>query len=451
MKNDNVRQVALDVLLKVDKEQAYSNLQLNQAIQKSQLDGRDIGLLTELVYGTIQHQLTLDFYLRPFVKKGLNKIERWVLILLRMSLYQIVYLDKIPERAAIYEAVQIAKKRGHQGIASMVNGVLRSIQRQGLPQVEDIQDDAERLSVKYSHPEWLVKRWIAQYGVAETEAMCKENVTAPHVTIRVNRTQATKSEVIESLEAEGVTVHEGHLAPDALVVTKGNVLYTQAFLQGKVTIQDESSMLVALVANPQPTDTVLDSCAAPGGKTTHLAEQMNGEGQIIALDLHEHKIKLISQLASRLKLKNIEGRQLDARKTIAEFEPESFDVILVDAPCSGFGVIRKKPDLKWSKQESDIEAIAKIQFDILSSVAPLVKKGGTLVYSTCTVDKTENEGTIERFLASYPQFELDERLSERLPEQILEKGRLKSGMLTILPHDFGTDGFFITAMKKQAT
>lgn len=445
----NVREVALDVLLKIEKKQAYSNLLLNDTIKKSKLSDRDTALLTEIIYGTIQRRDTIDFYLQPYTKKA-KKMQDWVKVLLRLSIYQIVYLDKIPERAVVHEAVQIAKIRGHQGISGFVNGVLRNFLRNPLRSFSEIRDPVERLAVETSHPLWLVKRWINVYGAQETEKMCQTNLLAPQVTVRVNKLKGSVEQIKNKLEEEGISVRRGNLAEDSFIVEKGNVLHTNCFKNGEVTIQDESSMLVARALAPEENSVVLDACAAPGGKTTHLAERMNNKGKIIACDLHEHKVKLIQNATNRLGISIIEANVLDARKASTTYREESFDYILVDAPCSGFGVVRRKPDLKWTKKEEDIFAIANIQQEILHAVSPLLKRGGRLVYSTCTIDPEENEQIVDQFVRDHSQFEFDESLVNRLPEKLKVSKRLKTGQVTILPHDFDTDGFFIAAMIKKA-
>lgn len=445
----NVREAALDVLLKIEKQNAFSNLLLNETIEKSQLSDRDVALLTEIVYGTVQRRDTLDFYLHTYTKKA-KKIQDWVKILLRLSVYQIVYLDKIPERAVVHEAVQIAKRRGHQGISGFVNGVLRNFLRHPLRSFAEIENPIERLAVETSHPLWLVKRWVDVYGLEETEKMCKTNLLAPQVTVRVNKLKGSVEQIKNRLEEEGISVSYGHLSEDSFIIEKGNVARTKSFQEGYITIQDESSMLVSKALAPEPNSVVLDCCAAPGGKTTHLAEMMNNEGKVIACDIHEHKIKLIQKAKNRLGLANIETKLLDARNASEAFPNESFDYILVDAPCSGFGVIRRKPDLKWSKSERDILEIAKIQQEILQTVSKLLKPGGRLVYSTCTIDREENENMIEHFLRENAHFHLDETLENRLPEKLKCSKRWKKGQITILPHDFYTDGFFIAAMKKKS-
>lgn len=442
----NVRDVALETLLLVEKNQAYSNLLLNSMIGKHTVKEKDIPLLTELVYGTLQRRETLDYFLAPFIKKA-NKLEAWVRILLRLSIYQMVYLDRVPERAVFFEAVEIAKKRGHKGIASLVNGILRSVQREGIPSFEQITDPVERLSIETSHPKWLVSKWVKQFGYEDTKKMCEINLTAPTQSARVNAMKSSVQDLIEVLSKSGVQVESGDLAEDAIKAVKGNLVQTKAYTEGFLSIQDESSMLVARALGVNSGDSVLDACAAPGGKTTHIAERLNGTGVVQSLDLHDHKIKLILSQANRLQLENVKVDALDSRLAGERFESESFDKLLVDAPCSGFGVIRRKPDIKYSKNPADVSKLATLQLSILDSVSPLLKKGGTLVYSTCTIDQEENSDVVDEFLKNHPEFELDESVIERLPEQV--KPYVKRAQLQLLPHYFGTDGFYIACLRKK--
>ncbi|GAJ38694.1 16S rRNA (cytosine(967)-C(5))-methyltransferase RsmB [Saccharococcus caldoxylosilyticus] len=446
MKTKNVREIALETLLAIEEKEAYSNLQLNKVIEEHHLSARDVGLLTEIVYGTVQRRDTLDYYLTPFLAKA-RKLERWVRILLRLTLYQVLYLDRVPDRAAIFEAVEIAKKRGHKGTASLVNGVMRSIQRQGVPPLEDIEDEVKRLAVATSHPYWLVKRWVGQYGFAETKRMCETNLLPPKQTARVNTARITVEEAMERLRQEGMEVARGEVAAEAIRAEKGNLAHTAVFREGLITIQDESSMLVARALGPKEGERVLDSCAAPGGKSTHIAELMDSTGQVISVDIHDHKVKLIEEQAKRLQLTNISTYVLDSRRLGERFEKESFDKILVDAPCSGFGVIRRKPDIKYAKTEEDIPSLIELQQEILRAVAPLLKRGGTLVYSTCTIDREENEEVIAQFLKHHPEFAPDETMQERLPEKV--QPYVRNGQLHLLPHYFGSDGFFIASLRKK--
>lgn len=442
----NVRETAMDLLETIEKNQSYSNLLLHHAIEKNHLSEKDIGLLTELTYGTLQRKLTLDFYLQPFLKKT-NKIEGWVRQLLRLTVYQMVYLDKIPDRASIYEAVEIAKKRGHKGIAAMVNGVLRSIQREGLPTLNEIADPLERLSIETSHPGWLVKRWVQQFGYEKTKAMLEMNLTAPMQTARVNTIKTSREECMKDLEEEGFPTEISPVLPEALRALRGNLASSAAYKKGLLTIQDESSMLVAYALGIEKNDKVLDACAAPGGKSTHIAEKLDHTGEVLSLDLHEHKVKLINDNAARLGLKNIKTKVMDSRMAANSFAAESFDKVLLDAPCSGLGVMRRKPDMKYTKKEQDIQKLSEIQQSLLEAVSPLVKKGGLLVYSTCTVDRTENENRVQTFLENNPQFAGDSLFKSRMPEAL--KPRIQGYDLQVFPQDFNSDGFYIACLRKK--
>ncbi|MEG7281824.1 16S rRNA (cytosine(967)-C(5))-methyltransferase RsmB [Bacillus sp. 0909A] len=446
MKTNSVRDIALEALVKLEQNQSYSNLLLKSVIKSNKLSDQDRGLLTELVYGTLQNQIALDYMLKPFINKP-QKVKPWVIQLLRLSLYQMEYLEKIPDRAVIHEAVEIAKNRGHKGIASFVNGVLRSIQREGVPSFDAIEDPVLRLATETSHPEWLVKEWVAAYGFDAAEKICRIHLIPPKQTLRVNQMKTDRAEILDQMAAEGIEAEKGDLAEDAVKLVKGTIAGTHFFQTGEVSIQDESSMLVARALDPKPGETVLDACAAPGGKSAHIAELMENKGSVTSLDLHKHKVKLIKEASERLGLSIIDAKTMDARKAGETFESEQFDRILVDAPCSGFGVIRRKPDMKYTKTPNDSSRLAEIQLSILREIAPLVKKGGTLVYSTCTMDRTENEEVIHAFIQEHPDFEPDLSLEKRLPEKA--RPFVRDGRLQILPHYFGTDGFFICSMRKK--
>ncbi|MEK3800212.1 16S rRNA (cytosine(967)-C(5))-methyltransferase RsmB [Peribacillus sp. FSL H8-0477] len=442
----NVRELAVDVLESVEKNQSYSNLLLNSKIEKHNLSGVDNGLLTEITYGTIQRKMTLDYYLEPFVRDRKHTLS-WVYNLLRISLYQMVYLDKVPDHAIIYEAVEIAKKRGHKGISSMVNGVLRNIQRQGVRPLTDIKDETERLAIATSHPQWLVERWIEQYGVEKTSEMCEINLTAPLQTVRVNTRKISRDELVRLLTEEGFAVEKSSIVPEAINCLRGNLVHSESYTLGFMTVQDESSMLVAHALGAVENDMVLDACAAPGGKTTHIAERLT-TGQVSAIDLHDHKVKLIKKQAQRLGLRNIKTYVADSRDVQQKFSAEGFDRILIDAPCSGLGVMRRKPDIKYTKSKNDIIKLASIQTELLDAAAPLLKQGGRLVYSTCTVDQEENQRVAEAFLQRHPDFERDLELQERLPEGV--QSFVEDNMLQIFPQDLDSDGFFISSFKKKS-
>ncbi|MED4888050.1 16S rRNA (cytosine(967)-C(5))-methyltransferase RsmB [Lysinibacillus fusiformis] len=438
----NVRDAALSILLAVDKNQAYSNLLLNETIKRHKIEAKDRALLTELTYGTLQHKMTLDYYLEPFIR---GSIDHWVRWLLRISLYQMQYLTRIPAHAAVNEAVEIAKRRGHRGIASTVNGILRSVLRQGVPAITEIENPIERLAIETSHPIWLVQRFVDNYGLEVATGMLHENNVPPMQTVRVNRTKVTVEQAIAELEAEGLTAKQSDVIPECLHLTNGQPARTHAFKEGHITIQDESSMIPANVLNPSPGMRVLDMCAAPGGKTTHLAEIMKNEGSILATDLHPHKLDLIDHNTERLGLDIIETAPIDGRKAPEFLQAESYDAILVDAPCSGLGVMRRKPDIKYTKREEDLENLQTIQLALLDAATKVLKIEGKLVYSTCTVDKQENEGTVKAFLVTHPEMEAIQL--ESLPTKLAEKQA--NGMLQVFPQDFGSDGFFVAAFRKK--
>ncbi|MEO3947534.1 16S rRNA (cytosine(967)-C(5))-methyltransferase RsmB [Gorillibacterium sp. CAU 1737] len=472
------REAALDILTRVEKDRSYSNLLLGSTLEKLSLSRADAGLVTELVYGTIQRKNTLDYELQRFVKGGLVKLEPWVLSLLRMSFYQLLFLDRIPEHAVVSEAVNLTKRRGHTGISGMVNAVLRNAMRQkdkllkwdGLPPVK-------RLSLAESHPEWLVKRYRDRLGEEAAQAVLAANNESPHASARVNRIKAEPELVRESLVSAGLEVRPSVLPVPGLVVESGGSLAkSDGFQQGTISIQDESSMLVAEALAPEPGMRVLDCCAAPGGKTAHLAELMLNRGEVVSCDVHPHKEALIQAQADRLGLDIVKTVISDARELGRLFPAESFDRILLDAPCSGIGVIRRKPELKWTKREEEIAELAKLQEELLEAVHGLLKPGGVLVYSTCTTEPEENIEQVERFVQHHPDFALQpfpELLqagfariqpsagdgtgavsgeTRRPGEERLASLRtqVKAGALQLLPSDFGTDGFFIARLGKAS-
>jgi 16S rRNA (cytosine967-C5)-methyltransferase len=442
MWNGNVRDASLSILMAIEKNQAYSNLLLHQTIEKYDIEPKDRGLLTEITYGTLQHKMTLDYYLEPFIK---GKLDPWVRQLLRLSLYQIHYLDRIPNHAAVNEAVEIAKKRSHKGTAGLVNGILRAILRQGVRSTEDVVDPIERLSIEASHPYWLINRWVKQFGFEKTELMAFENNVPPAHTVRVNTARISVEEAIDMLLDEGIVAHQSEVIPECLRIEKGQVAKTKAYQYGVVSIQDESSMVPTFALQVEPGLRVLDMCAAPGGKSMHIAEKLNGVGSLVSVDLHPHKVKLIADQAARLGFTNIETRTWDSRELTNEYEEESFDRILVDAPCSGLGVIRRKPDIKYTKKEEDFASLHKIQTRLLDEAFKLAKPNGLIVYSTCTIDEVENIETVNAFLASHPGAMLEEL--DLLPEAFHHL--TTNGMVHIFPQDFNSDGFFVAAFRKK--
>lgn len=449
----DARSTALDVLLKVEQAKAFSNLQLNQALKTGKLERQEAGLATELVYGTLQRLNTIDHHLSRFVAKGLDKLQPWVRNLLRLSFYQIYYLDRIPPHAAVNEAVNIAKRRGHRGISGMVNGVLRNVLRNlDSLVVPDSWPPVKRISLQASHPEWLVARWIEQFGEEETEAMCEGNNRPPLISARVNRLKTDRETLLAELKQQQFEAEPSLLSDDGIVLTgrSGNLAMTSWHEEGKLTIQDESSMIVAAALAASPGMRVLDCCAAPGGKTTHIAEMMEDNGEVWANDIHEHKQQLIESQANRLGLSSVRTIVGDAGRLAERFPAEHFDRILLDAPCSGLGVIRRKPDIKWRKTAEELSELPALQAHLLEQAAKLLKPGGVLVYSTCTVEPAENEQIVSRFLADHPEFTADRSLSELVPQVLSPNIDLELGAIRILPHHFGSDGFFIARLKKTS-
>ncbi|MBB6675528.1 16S rRNA (cytosine(967)-C(5))-methyltransferase RsmB [Cohnella nanjingensis] len=442
------------MLLRVEQKGAYSGLELNRTLTDAGLSRADAGLATELVYGTIQRLSTIDHVLAARVKGWPAKVEPWVRCLLRMSYYQLRWLDRVPAHAVTDEAVRIAKRRGHAGIAGLVNGVLRGLLREGVATAlpPDL-PTAERIALAHSYPRWLVERWLAAYGEAVAEAICAAGNAPPHASARVNRVRASRETLLARMAEAGLDAKPSPLSADGIVASRaGSLAATPWFAEGLLSVQDESSMLVAAVCDPQPGMRALDCCAAPGGKSTHLAERMDGRGEVIANDVHAHKEALVREQAERLGLRNVATMVGDAETLSERLPARSMDVVLLDAPCSGLGVIRRKPEIKWNKQPEDIASLAALQRRLLASAGDMVKTGGTLVYSTCTIAPEENEETVRHFLRAFPDFALDPAWPEETLAPLNQAGVLPQpfeGMLQLLPQQFGSDGFFIARMRRK--
>lgn len=435
------RYLALETLDKVLERGSYSNLQLNETLRRSQLKDVDKRLVTNLVYGVLQRQLTLDYWLTPLVRRT---PQSWVKTLLMMSIYQYQYLDRVPDWAVTNEAIKIAKYRGNPGIRKFVTGVLHNFLRQGPTAVDQIKDPVQRLSIQGSIPQWLIRTLIDQYGLDSVTKLV-DNVNVPaHLSLRVNTAMITVDGAIQKLADEKINVRRSEVAADGLLVESGNVLDSQAFARGLVTVQDESAMLAVEALQLKGSEHVLDACAAPGGKTGQIAARLVHGGHVDALDIHQHKVRLINQNMQRLGVADrVTAYQCDARKVGEQFADESFDKILVDAPCSGIGLLRRKPEIRYDKTLADSESLHKIQVAILNAVAPKVKKGGIIIYSTCTILQQENEQTVQAFLDQHPEF----RLLTTQTARAIKNDRHKK-TLTILPSDFGSDGFFIGTLQR---
>ena len=434
---DKVRELALKVLYKIDKEQAYSNIELNEQIRQNRknLDEKDIGLISELVYGVTTWRLTLDEIIKKYSKIKLKKISPWIINILRMGIYQIIFLDKIPKSAAVNESVNLAKRYGHSSSSNFVNAILRKVEKTDYDDFFEIEDDIDRISKTTSMPKWIVEELVKGNGIKIAEQICKNSNLKPNITIRVNRLKIAKKELIQKLEQKGIECKEPENeemnTQDFLILSKvKNIENLQEFKDGFFTIQDLSAGQAAKILDPRPVEMVLDACSAPGGKTTYLAELMENKGKIKAWDIHEHRTKLVEQNANRLGINIIETQVKDATQYDKNLD-EKFDKILLDVPCLGIGVIKRKPDIKWQRKPEDIEEITLIQRKILENCSKYLKKGGTLVYSTCSILKEENEEIVIKFLSENKQFEID-----------------GENMVNILPNK-EKDGFFICKIYRK--
>ncbi len=357
-------------------------------------------------------------------------------------------MDSVPDSAAVNESVKLAKKHGNKGSIGFVNGILRNISKnkEELKTV-DVKDNIERLSISYSHPKWLVEMWENEYGIQFTEEMLKANNKKPELNIRVNTLKTNKLDLMNSLSEKGFILKEGKLSNDSIIIENPfKISQIEEFINGHFTIQDESSSLVAQVMDPKPGSKVIDVCSAPGGKSTHIAEKMENKGEIISRDIYEHKVNLIDQTARRLGIDIIKTDIFDALE-LDNSLIDYADYVLVDAPCSGLGLIRRKPEIKKNKVEDDIISLADIQLNILEISKEYLKAGGILIYSTCTLSKRENIDIVKAFLKRNPNFNL-----VNIENTISEAGNiptLKDGYLHLYPHIHGTDGFFIAKLEKQ--
>ena len=427
------RGLALTILGEIFQDGAFSNIALKKGLGKANLSEVDKSLVTEIVYGTVSRKLTLEWYLSHFVADR-DQVDPWIYHLLLMSLYQFVYLEKIPPHAVVHEAVEIAKQR-KKGSEKYVNALLRKILREGLPSIDRIKRVNKRLSIRYSLPVWLVKKLLDEYGETRAIAIFESLYVRNKASVRVVDLNQ-KEDIKERLQAS-----DSLLASTALVKENGYVAGSDYFKQGKLTIQDETSQLVAPALEIQASDQVLDACAAPGGKTVHMASYLI-DGKITALDLYNHKLLLIQENANRLGVADkIETKQLDARKVSETFGADAFDKVLVDAPCSGIGLIRRKPDIKYNKDNADFASLQAVQLEILDSVCQSVRKDGIIVYSTCTIISEENTEVVQQFLATHPNFEL-------VPLDHERNEILKEGCILITPELYGSDGFFISRFRR---
>lgn len=421
----NPRKLAANVLTKIERDGAYSNITLAAELKDSDMSPENKKLTSALVYGVLDRKITLDYVLSRFMKTPIKKTAPYTLQVLRCALYQIMYMDKIPDSAAVNEAVKLIKKSKESRNSGFVNAVLRSALREEklLPEGDGVKD----LSIRYSCPEWITDSFIKDYGTENAVALLEESLKAPPVTLRVNTVKISSDELIEKLKAEGITAVKGDVE-NSLILEKGtDIGGCDLFRQGFFHVQDTASQKAVAVLAPKPSERVLDICSAPGGKSFTMAQILENKGEIIACDLYEHKLKLISDSAERLGLNIIKATLNDA--TVYNHDLGEFDKVLCDVPCSGLGVIRRKPEIKYKPIE-DFGELEKIQYSILENAVKYLKSGGSILYSTCTLRRNENENQINRFLENHEEFS-------------------KEYEHTFMPHTDSTDGFYCALLVKR--
>lgn len=443
----NARDLAVKILHEINEKDAYSNISISRNVN-NKLSVIDESFLRELVYGVLENKLFIDWIINEFSKIKLKKIKPIVKEILRIGIYQIMFMDKVPDGVAVNESVKLAKKYSHKGVYGFVNGLLRNVIRNknniNLPDKD--KNPIEYLSIKYSHPKWMIEQWIQEFGYQFTEELCIANNMKPKLNIRVNTLKINRNELINILRKKGLEVEKTRHAKDGIIIDNPvRITQLDEFKAGLFQIQDESSMLVAQILNPKEDSLVIDVCSAPGGKTTHIAQKMNNKGKVIARDIHQHKLRLVKENAKRLGIDIIETEIYNAL-TLDEKLIGKADYCLVDAPCSGLGLIRRKPDIKWKKSKDDINEITKLQYEILLNSSKYLKKNGILVYSTCTIEKEENIKLINRFLNENPEFSLIGFSS--LIQNSEEMPSAETGYIEIYPNIYDMDGFFIAKMVK---
>lgn len=425
----NARELVLKGLYKMEKDSAYSNKALLEILNNRELMDIDRGFVTELFSGVIRMKLRLDYIIAQFSKIKIKKLSPWVINILRMGIYQIIFMDGVPNSAACNESVKLSQKYANTGARGYINGVLRTVSREK-DSIKYPKETVEFLSVYYSCPIWLTKKLTEQFSKEECEEILKSSDSKQRLTIRVNTLKTNAENLVEILAEEGIKADKNPDNHNCLYIDGAlNITTSKAYKEGLYTLQNISSMAAVEYLAPMPDERVLDLCAAPGGKSTYIAELMKNKGEVVSFDIYSHKIQLIKNSADRLGITIIDAGVNNAE----EFSPElenSFDRVLADVPCSGIGVIHKKPDIKWQRKEEDIEELAQIQWNILNNAKRYVKRNGVLVYSTCTILREENQDQKERFLKENPDFSLEK-------EELL------------LTHKTGGSGFYIAKFKRN--
>ncbi len=433
------RQTAFEILNKIERDKSYSNLTLDSFLCSANLSGADNALVSALVYGVLERSISLDYCLSRHLKQPLKKLKPQVLTALRLGTYQLLFMDKIPVSAAVNESVTLVKKNGCAFASGLTNAVLRAVSNEGFV----LPDETQKLkyySVKYSFPENLVALWIDSYGEENAVGIMSFCAGRPPLTIRVNTLKTSQEELTALLKKDGVTAEESNVVNALNLEKSGSIEKLSSFEDGFFHVQDAASQLCAKALEAKPDETVLDLCSAPGGKAFTCAQYMENRGRILACDIHSHRLALIKEGANRLGINIIDVLRSDASAFYKDMP--QFDKVLCDVPCSGLGIVRRKPEIRHKSLE-EISALPELQFTILSNAARYLKKGGRLVYSTCSLNPAENERVCDRFLKDNKDFTIKD-ISD-----ITDNVYTNNGMITLMPHNNSTDGFFIAAFERS--
>ena len=434
----NARKIAVKALMKMDSDDAYSNIVINNALNNSELTGVDRAFCSVLFYGTLERRITLDHILSKYCKQPLAEMNNAIVNILRCGIYQLKYMDKVPDSAAVNESVKLAKVlRRHSNSSNFVNAVLRAFIRDN-KEIELPIDEIKRISVLYSLPEWIINSLINDYGKENCKKIAEAFLSQRHISVRTNTLKTSTKKLLDMFVENGISAHESDICADSIVIEKGgSVENLPGFSEGLFHVQDISSSLCAKALDAEKDMRVIDVCAAPGGKSFTVAEIMHNTGEVYALDLYEQKVGLIRRSAERLGIKNLTSVVCNAKKPNDNFG--EFDRVLCDLPCSGTGILGKKPEIRY-KNVALLDTLSDLQYDLLVKSSSYLKVGGILVYSTCSLRKCENRDIAEKFLSENQNFEPYSIFSS------IERGiNEPDNMLTLLPHIHNTDGFFISA------
>lgn len=444
MKDKNIRKMALNILDHLEETDGYSNLVVNKLVHKEDISYKDKRFISNLVYGVLENRIFLDYIIRKYSSIRLKKIQGSTLNILRMGAYQLIFLDKVPDSAAVNESVNLVKKANPRS-SGFVNGILRSMVREKdrlpIPKRED--DLIEHLSVKYSHAKWIVEKFTSDFGGEFTEEILKANNNKPLMNIRTNTLKISRENLIKRLEELGMIVSPSKYNNSGIIVNSfdESIVNIDLYKEGYFIIQDNGSMLITEILDPKAGEKVLDVCSAPGGKTTHMAELMSNEGVIIARDVYDHKLELVNNSAKRLGISIIKTESHDGR-LYKELDQASYDKILLDAPCSGFGIIRRKPEIKYNKSLDDLLSLADLQYEMLEVNSKYLKVGGEMIYSTCSINKEENDQVVEKFVKEHDDFEIVD-ISDKISTIDVERKTI-----TLYQSFNETDGYFICKLKR---